>query len=106
MSDSWTFDVKMDPWTVLKVTLPKEYYAVDLIRGFAKAYVEDTMSKAIVSDEVLFSSIGAYEVREVMRLGIEEKHKKGQIDDITLNIFKDAIADNALWRKSVLEARR
>ncbi len=77
-------------------------YNVDtLIQAFAKAFVEYMTKSAIVSDNVLFSSIGASACREVMKLGFNSRCN----DETVKKIFNDVMDRDENWKMHVLTAR-
>lgn len=96
-----TYKVSYGTIRDMEVHLPEQFDAFDLINCFAKSYVKHATSQSLVSDEVLFSSIGSSHVRKAMILGVQERIK----DESTLNIFKDVIDSDAFWKQSVLRAR-
>lgn len=98
-----TFTIQMGTATELEIEIPESFNAYTLVSCFAKAYVEHTTKGAIVSDEVLFSSIGSAKVREAMLLGFREQCKDAPEE--TKAIFEDVLTDDNNWVMEVLYAR-
>jgi hypothetical protein len=82
------------------VELPEQANVFDVVEAFATAYVKYTMGSGLVSDEVLFSSIGESNTRKAMRGGVEQRLSPEDYETV-----KDVLFNDDLWKLAVLKAR-
>jgi hypothetical protein len=77
------------------------------ITGFAEAWVKYATNNAMVSDDVLCSSIGASNVREALKIGLLERltdrgyEAGGEVFDLAVEQLDDDMA----WNMEIYKAR-
>ena len=73
---------------------------MDVVHCFADAYVKHTASTGIVSDDVMFSSIGADRCRSIMLRFVMDV-----MPEADKEVAKRVVTDDANWEVAVLTAR-
>lgn len=88
-----------------KIEVPSSLTPTDLLYAFAKAYYNHATTNALVSDEVLVSSIGASNCRKEIKLFVEYVFSKKQCTEKVQKEFIKTINSNGMWTYAVLSNR-
>ena len=77
------------------------------IDGFAEAWVKYATNNAIVSDDVLCSSIGASNVREALKIGLLERFvEQGcEVGSEAYDFAVECLDNDMSWYSSIFQAR-
>lgn len=85
------------------VELPSTFTCMELLSAWVAAFISHMTTNAIVSDDVLCSSIGQKNAMEALVAGIEERLAEGSPER---RLFIDYIKEPGRWRFEVLRQRR